>query len=492
MIDIIFLGADVPSNRVILTSAGAGCLGVSFWGLQRRGLPKNKKYELKNYFPEDVRIYVNAGLPLKREFSKAELEEFAADYEQFIAENIDSIAGFTEVDHPGLPSSFIEEQRVTVWSDVPEDKFCPVFRAADGVSLDSLAVRYLNVAVPGELVENDTKLIPLIRRLHQQHGTTFHAIAAAKPDNLRQMPVATASTLSWLSPMMRGETIVWNGSKLVRYPKRMKEQARPRYKAIYERAGLDFDKILSDDAVEISKLAVWSYLQYQDWVNRLGADIVTMSEWSDVEQSGESTPNEVTMRGGGMRKLEPRKPEEMGVLPVLGTEVTRVVETDELGNNVIKDVTVLKSSATSLRMCDTCFVAQNCPAFKPQSTCAFNLPVEVKTKDQLKSLINALVEMQGQRVAFAKFSEDLNGGYPDPNVGQELDRFFKMLKTIKELDDSREFIRMTVERQGAGGVLSAIFGDKAQALRELPNNGLDEAKTNEIIHQVIDQDSENS
>jgi hypothetical protein len=270
----------------------------------------------------------------------------------------------------------------------------------------------------------------------------------------------------------------------------MKEQARPRYKSIYERAGLDFDKILADDAVEISKLAIWSYLQYQDWHNKTGQDIVTMSEWREVEESGETTPNEVTMRGVPMRKLEPRKPEEMGVLPVLNVEISTTIEPDETGNQVIKEVPVLRSSGTSLRMCDTCFVSANCPAFKPQSTCAFNLPVEVKTREQLKALINALLEMQGQRVAFAKFSEDLNGGYPDPNVGQELDRFFKMLKTIKELDDSREFIRMTVERQGAGGVLSAIFGDRAQALKELPNEGLNEHKTNEVIKKITDEEKE--
>jgi len=51
---------------------------------------------------------------------------------------------------------------------------------------------------------------------------------------------------------------------------------------------------------------------------------------------------------------------------------------------------------------------------------------------------------------------------------------------------------MTVERQGAGGVLSAIFGDRAQTLRELPNEGLNESKTNEIIKQITDTDKENS
>jgi hypothetical protein len=37
--------------------------------------------------------------------------------------------------------------------------------------------------------------------------------------------------------------------------------------------------------------------------------------------------------------------------------------------------------------------------------CAFKLPVDVKTKEQLKSLINAVIEMQGQRVAFMRFAD---------------------------------------------------------------------------------------
>ena len=95
--------------------------------------------------------------------------------------------------------------------------------------------------------------------------------------------------------------------------------------------------------------------------------------------------------------------------------------------------------------------------------------------------------MQGQRIAFARFSEEINGGYPDPNTSQEIDRLFKLIKTVKELDDSREFIRMTVERQGSGGVLSSIFGDKAQALNELPNGGIDQENTTRIIQQAIEE-----
>ena len=176
----------------------------------------------------------------------------------------------------------------------------------------------------------------------------------------------------------------------------------------------------------------------------------------------------------------------MGNLPVFGYDVKSVVEQED-GVDVIKEVPVVKSQSVSLRACDTCFVASNCPAFKPQSTCAFKLPVEVKTKEQLKALINAIIEMQGQRVAFMRFSEEMNGGYADPNVSQEIDRLFKLIKTTKELDDSREFIRMTVERQGSAGVLSSIFGDRANVLKELPNDGLNEVQTTEVIRELTEE-----
>jgi hypothetical protein len=131
-------------------------------------------------------------------------------------------------------------------------------------------------------------------------------------------------------------------------------------------------------------------------------------------------------------------------------------------------------------------VAANCPAFKPQNTCAFNLPVSVQNKDQLKSLLNTVIEMQGARVAFSRYAEELNGGYPDPNTSQEIDRLFKLVKGMKELEENREFIRITAERQSSGGVLSAIFGDRAQALKDLPNGGLNANETNKIIQQSLE------
>jgi hypothetical protein len=263
----------------------------------------------------------------------------------------------------------------------------------------------------------------------------------------------------------------------------MKEQARPRHKAVYEKAGLNFDKILADDTEELCKLAVWSFDQLEMRLTVMsGSNIYDSFEDPAGDDYMEKHPSVSDRKGVEMRKLEPRNPDEMGNLPVFGYEVKTEVD----ANGVIKDIPVIQSQTTSLRQCDTCFVASNCPAFKPQSVCAFKLPVEVKTKEQLKSLINAVIEMQGQRVAFMRFAEEINGGYADPNVSQEIDRLFKLIKTTKELDDSREFIRMTVERQGSAGVLSQIFGEKAAILNEIPNGGLSEEQTTQIIKGAIE------
>jgi hypothetical protein len=315
-------------------------------------------------------------------------------------------------------------------------------------------------------------------------------------------------TGSWQSGMRRGETIVWDGTRLVRYPAKMKDQARSRYKAVIEKAGLDYDAILADDNKEVTRLAIWSYQQLEmdmdkkkpgnnpfrviegggdpsaddDVTNMLvtglgGFDDMGVDHSTDVMRKPESAPS---------RLPQPRGEDEKGYLPTFRVEGKEVVEKDESGRDVIAYVPVLSSTSTSMRQCNTCFVAANCPAFKPNSECAFSLPVEVKTKDQLIALLQAIIEMQGSRVAFARFGEELNGGYPDPNVSQEIDRLFKLVESLKKMEDNKEFVRMTFERSGGAGVLSSIFGDRAAVLKELDGGGMTPDQTNQIIQQTLD------
>ena len=503
---IIFGGAEVGSNRTLLEKMSVEVMGFSFYGLKKRYLPKNKLWLVSEHFPENVQVVLDSGIHQAEAsgMSKEEITSFAAEYQEFVANNLDRIAGFVEMDSQVMGLDWVLQQRAFFEHD---PKLWVVWHDSYGLqSLRDWSNHYRNVAIPNATIESTTSLAGVTRSLSTQQGTKFHALGSVKPDNLRQIPFSTATTLSWLSPMRNGETIIWDGTKVVRYPKKMMEQARRRYSSVIKKADLDFEEFLKNNGVESSKVAVWSYQQLEKSMDKKspnfhiidGGKEPLVSDNSETpllstfgETWGDPSDNsDVDMRKESAveepKKLVERDFSEVQNLPVFGYKMKTIVDTDEEGNDVLKDVPLIQTNATSLRQCDTCFVAANCPAFKPQNTCAFNLPVSVQNKDQLKSLLNAVIEMQGARVAFSRFAEELNGGYPDPNTSQEIDRLFKLVKGMKELEENREFIRITAERQSSGGVLSAIFGDRAQALKDLPNGGLNESETTKIIQQGLE------
>ena len=502
MSKIIFSGVEIPSNRTLLERASATNVMLNYWGLRKRGLPKTKLYLINEQFEPGMKVWVESGATQadRANLSKRELEEYAADYEEFIATNYDRIEGWVEFDSEVMGLPWIEQQRQALGVD---DKRIVVWKEAyNTLLIKQWAVEHSQIAIPYSAIESITSLAGIVRGVKAVHGTAFHALGTAKPDNLRQIPFDTSSTLSWLSPMRRGETIIWDGTKLVRYPKKMKDQARKRYKSVVERAGLDFEKFVSDDTLEATKVAVWSYLQLEASMDKDKPDLRVfnggrkepkVSDNSDdtlytglMEFDGGASNNS----GSEMRKVErteltPRDPNEMTSMPVFGYQMKTVVENED-GRDVLKDVPVVQSQTSSLRQCDTCFVASNCPAFKPASLCAFSLPVKVETPEQLKALNTAMLEIQAQRVAFMRFAEEMNGGYADPNLSQEMDRYFGMLDKIKKLDENKEFIQITAQRNAGQGVLSAIFGDRVAAAKEV-QPVISEEKTTMIIRDSLEK-----
>ena len=494
---IVFSGVEVPSNRTLLERAGVENVMLNYWGLRKRGLPKTKQYYIAEHFLPDMKVWVDSGATQadKANLSQRELEDYAADYEDFIANNYDRIEGWVEFDSQvmGLPwvvnerKAFEKDPKmIVVWHDTYNKQL--IYQWAEAG---------YQIAFPGDVVENVTTLASTARDCQRLFGTKFHALATAKPDNLRQIYFETASTLSWLSPMRRGETIIWDSTKLVRYPKSMKDQARKRYSNIVTKAGLDFQKFIEDDTLEATKVAVWSYLQLENSMDKNKPDLKLIKGAKLADNSDDTLYTGLMEMDGylsnnsdsEMRKVErsevvQRDPSEVTSMPVFGYQMKTVIETEN-GKEVLKDIPIVNSQTTSLRQCNTCFVAANCPAFKENNTCAFNLPIEVKTPEQLKAMNTALLEMQAQRVAFMRFQEELNGGYADPNVSIEMDRYMKMLESLKKLDESKEFIQITAQRNASQGVLSAIFGDKINAMKEA-QPVINEERTTMIIRDKLE------
>lgn len=136
---------------------------------------------------------------------------------------------------------------------------------------------------------------------------------------------------------------------------------------------------------------------------------------------------------------------------------------------------VVESTANPIRKCDNCHLSAACPAYQAGHSCGYSIPVELKTKEQLQAMMQAIIEMQTQRVFQARFTEEIMGQELAVETGREMDRLMNLLSKAKEVSSSSDSLKVTVEGMGAfgstaagqasGGVLSSLFGPQMSAQR---------------------------
>lgn len=492
-----FQGGEQPGWVKILAEMQAPHVGVSFWGLKRR-LPRTKPYLFSEKIPEGMSVFLDSGgySLNKGALTNPEVEEYSELYKTFLLGNLERVSLVSELDAQQMGRDWLLEQRRWYEDNVPGAKFLPVWHEGESLDeLQQLSRTYDHVGIPEAAVEAAGNLAGRVNGWGGQYGTSYHALACAKPDDLRAVRFASAATSSWLSPMKYGETILWDGTKLHRYPAAMKDMARRRHKMLISRAGFDAEAVAADDATEIARLTVWSYLQLVDSVSKRRPDL--FDPFGTRQDAGVVDNNVVPLHRGTAEVAEPdvdkplpvtrkserpvarpRQPQDRLTLPTMGLQESAP---DGEGTGPL-----VRSAKTSNRMCDTCYLAAQCPAMQPESACAYELPLEIRTKDQLISALQAVLEIQTQRVAFMQFAEDLNGGYADPNTSLEITRLFDLVERLKKIQDDSSFLRIEMRDRPAGsGVLSQLFGPRAAEAGTLPRP-LDEGTTNRMLAGALE------
>lgn len=496
---IYFYGAEQSSHKNLLEAEGETHAGISFWGLKRR-LPKTKPFSLADRMPESFEIMLDSGgySANKSPIGVADLEDYAGIYQDFVTENIERVSLVTEFDCLALGPQWIEHQRKTFWEEVDPKKFVPVWHGDQPLSeLERLSATYENVGIPESALVEHPNLAMRINTLQGKYGTDFHALACAKPDNLHSVRFDSAATTSWLSPMKYGETIVWDGSRMHRYTANYKQQARTRHKMLFTRAGFDADAIIADDHNEVTRFTLWSFRQMEEHVDKrrpplvgnpftliqggkdnddeaLVGEIVTNNDTPGLVPFAETPPAAVDkfVEAGGTGERpapKPREAHERQFLPVFGfvnKEGERLSETST--DEEAKDRQLVPSGAV-LRRCDFCYLAANCPAFRPQTECAYSLPVEIKTREQRAAAMRAVLSLQVDRVAFLAMGEKTNGDAADPNLSQEIDRFFKLLEKEAAINDDSSYLKISMQSRGESSLIRQIFGGEAVTSRSQPD-----------------------
>jgi hypothetical protein len=475
---VYFGGAEKSMYSSMLLSAGVRRIGIN---LTHLSIPKKKQLDLKTkYESSDLLVYTSEG------------DEDVSRYDAFLRAYADDLTII--IGRPDYDGAWLGEKYVPLWND-----------AEDLERLNWLCQKHGRVAV------SDKALI-------KHHHNRLNAISmrwnarmvglTSKPDNIENYKWDAVLINSWTSAVRYGETQVWTGHGLRRYPAQQKESARKRHKSDIERLGISYENVLADEVDAISNLAIVSWKRYEEHVLG-GYDAAP----PDVQQNDDDTESgniiitpphsgsltNVENRGTSIVIPPPEKRNENEhlLLPVIGVETLTSMGSqtiDEYGESIEvapEQTNVIRYSGALLRQCDNCYLASKCPAFKEHSECAFKLPVEIRTKDQLQAALRAMIEMQVSRVLFARFAEELEGQGLDVTLSSELDRAFEMIEKFKNINDTRDLVRFEVEARGSSGVLSRLFGQRAaNQANTLPSGGLGPTATDAFYQEIIDVEEE--
>jgi len=451
---IWFGGGEKSAHRSLLVSAGVRNFAVN---LTHFPIPKKKELDFDSLFQGgSVLLY------------SGENDEDEHRYDDFLRQHSDALT--VVIGRPGYDGEWLGEKYVPVWND-----------GDDLERLAFLCQRYGRAAISDKAV--NTKTIGRIRSLSQRWQANLIGITS-KVDVIEELPWDSVVVNSWTSAIRYGETQVFDGHGLRRYPAQQKESARKKHRSDIVRLGIDIDDVLNDDAQTLGILAIKSWLAWESKNMAYDpsgdddeAEQFTSHNGEEVAIPANSGTQGLVDFGRGTIANTPvtkRHDSEKMLLPVMGVEQVTSIGTQtssdegEYTEVAPEEVSVLRYRDSSSRLCNSCYLASRCPAFKEDSDCAYKLPVEIRTKDQLQATLRAMLEMQTSRVLFARFAEELEGQGIDSQLSQEMERLFKLVEKFKDISDTREFVRMEIETRSGSGVLSRLFGSKVgEQSREL-------------------------
>ena len=58
---IIFSGAEVGSNRTLLDGQKVESMGLNYWTLRKRGLPKTKRWLISDHYDTATNVFIESG-----------------------------------------------------------------------------------------------------------------------------------------------------------------------------------------------------------------------------------------------------------------------------------------------------------------------------------------------------------------------------------------------------------------------------------------------
>jgi hypothetical protein len=451
--ELFFAGAENPTYMRQLDGLGVERIAISFFEWQRR----HSSDDLSKHVPATMQVIITPGVAKKEAI---DWEAFSTDYIEFCERNVDN-ALLYDFDAPHCPADIREHVRGQL-SILPNVVMFPMATE----TLDALCSQYervgINSAMAKSMDANDLRRVP----------ASLHGSNITDPKTLRVGKFVATTSFAWLSGRRYGELWLFARNKLHHYAADNLERAVRAHARDIEHYGVSSADCLANDKAALTAVAVHSLTAMASSLSKRPRDrreveIVDVSDDRGADKplaDGTAAPGAL-VAGNGAAPVHER---ERIMLPVI-----RV--------NDQADPPKMTTNEASLRQCDSCYLSSSCPKYLAESACAFNFPVEIRSDEQWEQAAQTLVEMQYERIAFARFGEQVEGAGLSPRVGQEMDRFFKLLESVKTLKAPVHDPR--------GGVLTRVFGQS----KELPSgNEEDGDEEDEWVDGEIIEDEEAS
>ncbi|MET9360321.1 hypothetical protein ABZX93_05380 [Streptomyces sp. NPDC006632] len=459
-----FTGTEIPSHRSLCAGEQVPHVGMSYMGLRRR-VKFAKPWSIAERYSPEQSVLLDSGChTLNRagvEVTPQEIQEIADHYDLFVEQNIDRVQAYTEFDALPMGRDWIEARR----HHLDPEKSIVVWHEEWGLDvLKRMADTYPYIAV-GQGTCGDRDIIPVLRSLSRQ--IKLHGMGFSSPPLMLAADWYSVSSTTWLSAAQHGETFIWTGNEMKRYPARYKAQARKRHRTLIAGAGFDVDRIDADDATENLRLSLWSWRHQIDHISQRHGKGVTATALPPTLGNAESSATPVTATSPEAQNegaTEPSAERGKKLLPGIETEAFIHRYTDpDTGERQTRTEHRINAVDPRVRVCDGCFLANKCPEYQPGESCAYEMPVRVRTKEQYIALLDSMISMQAMRVFSMRMSEEVEGGYADPNLSSEMDRLAKFVKLKSDIEEAGFSFSMKVQSKDNAevGLISRLFGPKS-------------------------------
>ena len=419
--DLYFAGAETPQYLHQLHELGVTKIAISFFEWQRR----HSNDELFKHIPKEMDVCITAGVSKKVNF---DFKSFSKDYIDFCEGHADQ-ALIYDMDNDSIPHNL----RAVIRRELMVLPNTVAFPYVDE-QLSSLADEYERIGINATI----GKSVPIneLRRIQ----ASLYGSNITDPKKLRGGRFVATTSFAWLSGLKYGELWLFSNNALRHYKAESLARAVRARRPDIEALGVDPEACAANDKTALTQLAVISLQAMADSLSRRRRDNENAETVTASTSEGASDHQDSGTQGGAGPRHEIAEITD-SVRPTI-TLPLLITEHQDGARKV-------RLSQGSVRRCDSCNLSEVCPGYVAQSSCAYSVPVEIKTREQWEAASQVLLEAQFQRTMHGAFVEQVDGGDLTPRVGQEMDRWFKMLASIRDLETTTDL--------GEDGPLTRFF-----------------------------------